>query len=453
MWTVVFTARQYEDFRDFLFGNAPEENGCFLLAQSYRRNRSTNILIVTRIIKPSNDSWNDKAEYVLQPTSKFINQAVVSADNDNSSLIFVHTHPGSIGIPRFSRIDESSNEKIFQNLSQIIPDRPLASFVMNRKAISGVVYTGKRLEAIDTLRIIGKTLTDTQKDEESITARDGDQVQRAAFDRQIKIIGEKGQNALAQVTATVVGAGGTGSSVANQLARIGVGRIRILDFDVLEESNLSRVYGSKPNDVGKPKVQVLKRDIRTFSSSRVEAFQKDVTKNGSLEILLDSDVIFGCTDNLASRAVLNDVAIQYYIPLIDVGCRITVDKSNAPQHMVAKIQVVLPETACLWCSGTLDGVAILQESLPEEEKRKLVEEGYYRGIGQQPSIVSLTTLAGSLGVFRMLDLLGLVRKDYPSRTQLEMLEGLYVEDDPKILSSCICQSRRGKAGSRKISGA
>ena len=149
------------------------------------------------------------------------------------------------------------------------------------------------------------------------------------------------------MTVTVIGVGGTGSSVAVQLARMGVRRLRLVDRDVIDDTNVPRVYGSTTADIGKPKVIVLKNHIASFSKTQVEAVHRDIVSNDLVHAIVDSDVLFGCTDNLASRSVLNAISIQYYIPLIDIGCRILGDGEGSIIQAAAKVQLVTPDTACL----------------------------------------------------------------------------------------------------------
>src|SRR5207245_2085152 len=130
-----------------------------------------------------------------------------------------------------------------------------------------------------------------------------------SFDRQVRLIGKDAHAHLQEMTATIVGVGGTGSSVAAQLARIGIGKLTLVDRDIIDSTNLPRVYGSTKKDIGKPKVEVLKKHVRGFSKIKVEAVQADITRDGIASILKESDVIFGCTDNLMSRAVLNDISV------------------------------------------------------------------------------------------------------------------------------------------------
>ena len=162
--------------------------------------------------------------------------------------------------------------------------------------------------------------------------------------------------------------------------------------------------------------------------------------------MADSDVIFGCTDNLSSRAVLNDLSVRYYIPLIDSGCRIHLnDHDKSIEQAIAKVQIITPDKACLWCTGVLNGNLILQESIPLEERQKLANEGYAQPVESQPSIISLTTLTASMAVNKLLALLGLFGEDYSTRTQIELVNDMMINDSPNALDGCVCRIHRGLA--------
>ena len=438
MWTVVFPGNFYKELNQFLFSTTPNENGCFLLAKSYKTKQNS-ILLITDVIKPKKDSWNRSGEHSLEPSSSFINQCVVSADNSNSSLIFVHTHPNAMHPSTFSWIDEKSNNKIFTNLSQILVNVSLGSLVFSRKGICGVVFEKNSLQNVNKIKIVGTTLNEFSgigfsKKQSSIETK---------FDRQVKALGKKQQKQLQDITVTVVGVGGTGSPVAVQLAKMGIHKLQLVDIDKIDHTNLPRIYGSKDSDVGKPKTKVLKEHIKTFSKCSVESICKDVTGGKIVENLIESDIIFACTDNLTSRSVLNDISIKYCIPLIDVGCRIHLNGDDSISQAIAKVQVVTPDSACLWCTGTLDSKIILQESFSDQEKKKLANEGYYDNVEKQPSVISLTTMAASLAVNKFLSVLGVMGTNYNSRTQIELKNGFMVDDNPEIKINCTCQKNRG----------
>ena len=438
MWTVIFSGYLYKELSQFLFSTAPNENGCFLLAKSYKTKQNS-VLLVTDIIKPKKNSWNHSGEHSLEPSSAFINQCVVSADNTNSSLIFVHTHPNVMHPSTFSWIDEKSNNDIFVNLSQILVDVPLGSLVFSRKGICGVVFEKNLLQNVNKIKIVGTILNEFP----GIGFSANNSNIETKFDRQVKALGKKQQKQLQDITVTVVGVGGTGSPVAVQLAKMGVHKLQLVDMDKIDHTNLPRIYGSKDSDIGKPKVEVLKEHIKTFSKCSVESICNDVTDGVVVKDLIESDIIFACTDNLTSRSVLNDISIKYYIPLIDVGCRIHLNGDDSISQAIAKVQVVTPDSACLWCTGTLDGKVILQESFSEQEKKKLANEGYYDNVEKQPSVISLTTMAASMAVTKFLSILGMMGNTYNSRTQIELKNGFMVDDNPEIKTNCICQKNRG----------
>ena len=442
MAVLIFSQSFFLRLRDFLFSNVPNENGCFLLGNSYHRRTGEPVIVVTEMIPPGGDSWNEDGEHMLEPTSSYINNSVVRADNADTSLIFVHTHPGAYHPPSFSSIDEISNRRLFRNLNQILPNRPLGSLVLSRKGVHGVLFEKGKIGSISQFKFIGRTYSIEQANGPPIVPPD------LTLDRQTRAISQVRQTLLRNMRIAIVGIGGTGSAVAVQLARMGVGSLTLLDRDTIDESNVSRVYGSKKKDVGRPKVRVLKKHISTFSRVRVEAIQADITTQGTTQHLSDSDIIFGCTDNLTSRSVLNEVALQYFVPLIDIGCRIHLNDEGSVEQAIVKVQVVTPDTACLWCTGILDGRLIMQESLPEEDRLKLSREGYYESVESQPSIISVTTLASSLGVNKLLGLLGTFGDDCQSRVQLEIKDGFMIDDSPRVRPDCICGKLRGLAQKR-----
>jgi hypothetical protein len=444
-WKIIFPGSLYAKLTDFLYSASPNENGCFLMANHYKTERTKSVLMVTKVILPTHNSWQYAGDSSLAPTSEFINKAVTEADVSGLCPIFVHTHPSSHHPPSFSSVDRRTNARLFQNLDEILFPRPLGSIVFSRRGITGVVFSNGRLEEILQVTVAGLSLRNVQVPHINDTISN----LNSKFDRQVRIYGEEIQKSIQRMTVSIVGVGGTGSSVAVQLARMGVGKLILIDKDSIEETNLTRVYGSTLTDVGKPKVEVVKKHLKSFSgSTKVETLQKDITKDNVLDKLLQSDVIFGCTDNLSSRAILNDVSIQYYIPLIDIGCRIHKLPNGGIDQIVAKIQVVTPDAACLWCTDSLDGVAIMQETLPDEERRKLELEGYRESPDRQPSIISLTSMAASLGVHKLLQML--TDSATESRTQIELVNSIFMNYSPKIKQECICQKRRGMASFRRV---
>ena len=440
MWTIVFSGRLYDKLERFLFSNTQYENGCFLLANSYKA-KDESILLVTDVIRPTDDSWNYRGIDSLEPSSSYINKCVVRADSVDSSLVFVHTHPNVLHPPTFSLIDQKTNRLLFDNLSQILTNKPIGSLVFSRKGVCGAIFDRKKIQQVSKIRIVGNILSEFPGIGQDM--RKHCKI-RAQFDRQVRMLGKRGQTRLQEIRITIVGVGGTGSPVAVQLAKMGVANLQLIDMDSIDITNLPRVYGASSADIGRSKVQVVKKHIETFSNTIVSAIHADVTNKNMLTHLIESDIIFACSDNLTSRAVLNEISVRYAIPLIDVGCRISLNGNGSISQAIAKVQIVTPDSACLWCTGTLDGKTILQESLSKEEKEKLANEGYYDGIEKQPSVISLTTMAASMGVNKLLNLLGTFGTEYNTRTQIELKAGFMIEDVPQIKTDCVCRKNFGR---------
>ena len=123
-----------------------------------------------------------------------------------------------------------------------------------------------------------------------------------AFDRQIRAFGAQGQRLLGRLRVGVVGGGGTGSAIYEQLLRLGIGSIVPIDNDLVSDTNLTRIHESGVSDVGQPKVEVLAAVAERIAlGTVVEPRVAKITERAAFESLRNCDVVFGCTDDNAGR--------------------------------------------------------------------------------------------------------------------------------------------------------
>jgi len=139
------------------------------------------------------------------------------------------------------------------------------------------------------------------------------------YSRQILIpeIGIAGQEKLKQAKVIVVGAGGLGCPVLQYLNAAGIGKIGIVEFDMVDETNLQRqvLYGS--DDVGKLKSIIAKNLLEHLNSfSEIEIFNVRLNASNSLNILKNFDIIVDATDNLDTRYVINDSCVILDKPMV-----------------------------------------------------------------------------------------------------------------------------------------
>jgi molybdopterin-synthase adenylyltransferase len=145
--------------------------------------------------------------------------------------------------------------------------------------------------------------------------------QREKYSRQILFegIGEAGQEKLLASRAVLVGCGALGTVVAGLLTRAGVGRLRIIDRDFVELSNLQRQTLFTEADAGEslPKAVAAERNLRALNSEvQIEPIVGDLTSRNAAEFLSGFPLILDGTDNFETRLLLNDAAVSLGIPYI-----------------------------------------------------------------------------------------------------------------------------------------
>ena len=119
-----------------------------------------------------------------------------------------------------------------------------------------------------------------------------------------------GQKKLKSARVLTIGAGGLGSPLALYLAAAGVGTLGIVDFDVVDESNLQRQIIHGTSDVGRPKMESARDRITDINPNvRVEAYEEALTSENALDIFRDFDIVVDGTDNFPTRYLVNDACV------------------------------------------------------------------------------------------------------------------------------------------------
>ncbi|RKS05436.1 adenylyltransferase/sulfurtransferase [Nocardiopsis sp. Huas11] len=144
-----------------------------------------------------------------------------------------------------------------------------------------------------------------------------DEVRRYSRHLIIPDVGMDGQKRLKNAKVLVVGAGGLGSPALLYLAAAGVGTLGIIDFDVVDESNLQRQIIHGQSDVGRPKAESARDSIKEVNpNTNVILHQDRLESDNALEIFADYDLILDGTDNFATRYLVNDAAVLLNKPYV-----------------------------------------------------------------------------------------------------------------------------------------
>ncbi len=138
-----------------------------------------------------------------------------------------------------------------------------------------------------------------------------DQYLRYARHLSLPEFGEVGQEKLLQSSVLLIGAGGLGSPLALYLAAAGVGRLGIMDFDVVDVSNLQRQIIHRTQDVGTSKAKSARRGVNDLNPATVvEIYEEGITSANALEIIAKYDIVIDGTDNFPTRYLVNDAAVM-----------------------------------------------------------------------------------------------------------------------------------------------
>ena len=145
-----------------------------------------------------------------------------------------------------------------------------------------------------------------------------DQVKRYSRHIIMQDVGSAGQRKMMESSALIIGAGGLGSPSAVYLSLAGVGKLGIVDFDVVELSNLQRQILHHTPDVGRPKVQSAKDNILSYNPEiDVVLHETWLTSENAFDIIGQYDIVINGADNFATRYLVNDACYLLNKPLID----------------------------------------------------------------------------------------------------------------------------------------
>ena len=150
------------------------------------------------------------------------------------------------------------------------------------------------------------------------TALTPEQVQRYSRHIIMDQVGSQGQRKLLESKVLIVGAGGLGSPSAVYLTLAGVGTVGIVDFDVVDISNLQRQILHQYADIGRPKVESAEGTIKAYNPDTiVQIHETPLTSENAMEIIGQYDVIINGVDNFPTRYLVNDAAYILSKPLVD----------------------------------------------------------------------------------------------------------------------------------------
>ena len=422
------------------------ETGGVLLASHCPRDGDTRLLARSLHWVPET-AYEERAEHEMRIAAEGYTAALSMAESDRSVPLWVHTHPG--GRP----VRSAKDERVDTLIADVFRFRSGSDFygtVIVSPDSTGIALTGTlqdfegAVEEIERVWMVG----DRWRLREAF-GRDTSVPDLAVFDRSVRAFGEAVQRTIGMLRIGIVGCGGTGSAVAEQLVRLGARHLLLVDDDTLTASNVTRVYGSTPDDVGRPKTQVLADHLLAIAPDlRCETVEGRSSSRSVARALTTADLLFGCTDDNAGRLVLSRLSSYYLTPVVDMGILLSSDQGGQLVGIDGRVSVLSPGSPCLVCRGRVDLARAAAEMRAPEERRRLEDEGYAPALGAvEPAVVAFTTMTAAAAVSEMLErLVGYGGSPRPSEMLLRLHDRETSTNSAAPRSGHYCDPASGKLG-------
>jgi hypothetical protein len=341
---------------------------------------------------------------------EFIESAIDCATTDALTIVPIHSHPG--GVLAFSAADDKSDQQVVSSLFNACGDLHATAIMTADGAIRARTYQPDlRSQPVELVTVAGHNLSywwNENRDSCPSTIRP------MAFTSAMT-------HEMGRLTAVVIGVSGTGSIVAEQLARLGFGTVWLIDFDLIKHRNLNRILNATLKDAncGRLKVDMLAEAIASHRGQRVgRQVAKPIMTREAVLAASQVDVLFSCVDTLEARQIADLIASAFLIPMIDVGVSIstrTTISGAAVADVCGRIDYVEPGRSTLSDRGVYTPESLRAEYLrrvaPDSHEQE-IRAGYIKGLAEEaPGVITLNMRAAAACVNEF------VARAYPYRLE------------------------------------
>lgn len=388
------TERQHEEIRHHLFPGDGNEAVSLLLCGRHRGS-DRHVLTVQKIFPVPHAQCSRQSDQVTWPTS-IVDTLIAEAYGRKLAIVKVHSHGGNWRF--FSNFDDHSDKSLFASVSSLLgDDLPHASLIMltDGELFGRMIGDGNIIDPISSITVVGDDLR--------IWREHCPGMADAFALRHAQAFGRGTTEILRTLSIAVIGCSGTGSIVIEQLARLGVGRLILIDPDLVEEKNLNRILNSGKEDayLKRYKVQALASAIaRMGLGTEVVCIPSNLATKEAALAVAGCDAVFGCMDGVEGRHLLNRLATFYSLPYFDVGVRLDADGTGGIGSISGAVHYLQPGRSSLLSRGVYTMKQVEAEELrrtsPDLYERQR-GEGYLRGVQEdRPAVITVNMFFAAL---------------------------------------------------------
>lgn len=385
----------YDQLRAHLFpGDNKEAVAVALCGRSLHKGNHS-LLVKELFLIPYDHCFVRETDNVQWPT-ELIYPMIQKAAQHGWAVLKIHCHPG--GYDKFSEKDDRSDNELFRTIHDWIEgELPHASCIMlpDGRILGRLFFNDIQPVEISHISIAGSDIHNWYYGEYYMHEDEAQQ-------RNLQAFGKKTVTMLNRLKIGVVGCSGTGSPTIEQLKRLSVGELVLVDNDIMDLVNVNRIIGSTRQDaIAKTlKVDIMKREIEAAGfNTRVTTFSSLISDHNVIKELADCDILFSCVDSAEGRHVLNQISSYYLIPLFDMGVKLQSDGKGGIDSIDGVVHVVLPGGSSLMSRNQYTLERVASESQKRLDKEEYERNRYLLKAGESsPAVISVNMQAAATAV-------------------------------------------------------
>ena len=388
--TLVLLDQHHRALYQHLYPGDGKEAAAILLCASTASTRER--LLVRDFLLVPHEACHRERDALRWP-GQWLESAIELGEQDDLTILLLHSHPGDLY--EFSMVDDASDRIAVDALLAAYGHQHGSAIMTPDGAILARLYSpGMRERPIELVTSAGGDLRYWWHHQSICT---GQRHRPMAFTGEMR-------HELQGLTAVVVGASGTGSIVIEQLARLGFGRLILIDFDHIERRNLNRILNAMLKDAREKrlKVDVLADAIMEYRENCVVVkVPKTICSRDAVLAAAQGDIVFSCVDTHHARWIVDHLGAAFLLPIVDMGVTIPTRRTEsgavAIGDVVGRVDYVFPGGSTLADRQVYTPASLRAEELRDSNPAAFRQElaaGYIKGFHEEaPSVISLNMRA------------------------------------------------------------
>lgn len=363
------SGKHFKKLQEALYPGDGKESGAIAVCSRHETSTCT-VLLLKKVYPVPSSAYRTREFDFLEWDTQWLSNILNDAEAENSSLIKFHSHPG--GLDQFSELDDLTDIEMLNKWS-IWYDRaiPHGSVIMlpSGKLFGRISVSRAQFVPFSSIAIAGDQYNYWSAEENNSSFSE-------AESRNLQTFGAGTTSILKQLKIGVVGCSGTGSVVVEQLARLSIGHLVLIDPDKVEEKNLNRILNATSNDAAQEryKVHVLGDMIAKMGfETKVDMLPVNLVSPEPVREIASCDVIFGCVDGAEGRHILNRIATYYVLPYFDVGIDLQADEAGGISQVTGAVHYVQPGGSSLFSRGVYSLAEVEAEAMLRTDPKLYAE--------------------------------------------------------------------------------